>query len=29
MADNRTWDQEDKWWEQNFSSRPYAAGRTL
>ena len=28
MADNRTWDQEDKWWEQNFSSRPYAAGRT-
>ena len=29
MADNRNWDQEDKWWEQNFNSRPYAAGRTL
>jgi hypothetical protein len=28
MADNRTWDQEDKWWEQSFSSRPYASGRT-
>ena len=27
MADNRTWDQEDKWWEQNFSARPYATGR--
>jgi hypothetical protein len=28
MAGNKTWDQEDKWWEQNFSSRPYATGRT-
>ena len=28
MAENRTWTQEDKWWEQNFSSRPYASGRT-
>jgi hypothetical protein len=28
MADSRTWAQEDKWWEQNFSSRPYASGRT-
>jgi hypothetical protein len=27
MAENRTWAQEDKWWEQNFISRPYAAGR--
>jgi hypothetical protein len=27
MADNRTWAQEDRWWEQNFSSRPYASGR--
>jgi hypothetical protein len=28
MADKHTWAQEDKWWEQNFSSRPYASGRT-
>ena len=28
MADNRTWDQEDRLWEQNFSSRPYASGRS-
>jgi len=28
MADNRTWDQEDLWWQENFSSRPYAAGYT-
>ena len=28
MADNRTWDQEDQWWQENFSSRPYAAGYT-
>ena len=28
MADRRTWDQEDRWWEQNFSSRPYASGRS-
>ncbi|MBA3497654.1 MAG: hypothetical protein H0T86_11165 [Gemmatimonadales bacterium] len=27
MADKRTWDQEDKWWEQNFSTRPYASDR--
>ena len=26
MADNRTWDQEDLWWKENFKSRPYAAG---
>ena len=28
MADTRTWDQEDRWWEQNFTSRPYASGRS-
>ena len=28
MADNRTWDQEDLWWKENFNSRPYAAGYT-
>jgi hypothetical protein len=28
MATNRSWDQEDRWWEQNFSTRPYAAGRS-
>jgi hypothetical protein len=28
MTDNRTWDQEDQWWKQNFGSRPYAAGFT-
>jgi hypothetical protein len=28
MADRGTWDQEDRWWEQNFSSRPYASGRS-
>jgi hypothetical protein len=27
MADREAWDQEDLWWEQNFSSRPYASGR--
>ena len=27
MAETRKWAQEDKWWEQNFNSRPYAAGR--
>lgn len=27
MADYRTWDQEDIWWRDNFSSRPYATGR--
>lgn len=24
---NRTWMEEDLWWEQEFPSRPYAAGR--
>jgi hypothetical protein len=28
MADMRTWDQEDLWWRDNFSTRPYATGRT-
>jgi hypothetical protein len=28
MADNRTWDQEDLWWQENFTSRPYSAGYT-
>ena len=28
MADMRTWDQEDLWWRDNFSARPYATGRT-
>lgn len=28
MADRNNWDQDDKWWEQNFTARPYAAGRT-
>jgi hypothetical protein len=23
----RTWDEEDLWWQNNFASRPYAAGR--
>jgi hypothetical protein len=27
MADNSTWDVEDRWWEQNFNARPYATGR--
>ncbi|MBA3344733.1 MAG: hypothetical protein H0T44_05445 [Gemmatimonadales bacterium] len=27
MADRNSWDQEDSWWENNFSSRPYATGR--
>ncbi len=27
MESRKTWDQEDKWWEQNFASRPYASGR--
>jgi hypothetical protein len=26
MPDDRTWDQEDLWWQENFNSRPYAAG---
>lgn len=28
MADTRTWNDEDRWWRDNFSSRPYATGRT-
>lgn len=28
MADQSSWDQEDRWWRQNFSSRPYASGRS-
>ena len=28
MADNMIWDQEDLWWQENFKSRPYAAGYT-
>lgn len=28
MADFNTWDQEDRWWQQNFASRPYASGRS-
>jgi hypothetical protein len=27
MADTTNWDQENRWWEQNFVDRPYAAGR--
>ena len=27
MATNRTWNDEDNWWRDNFSSRPYATGR--
>jgi hypothetical protein len=27
MAQNRTWIDEDRWWQENFSSRPYASGR--
>jgi hypothetical protein len=23
-----TWDQEERWWRDNYSTRPYAAGRT-
>lgn len=26
MADFQTWDAEDKWWRENYSSRPYASG---
>lgn len=28
MAEMKQWDQEDQWWRQNYSSRPYATGRT-
>ena len=27
MATNRSWNEEDSWWRNNFSSRPYATGR--
>ena len=27
MTQNRTWNDEDNWWRNNFSSRPYATGR--
>ena len=27
MADNKTWNDEDSWWRNNFNSRPYATGR--
>ena len=27
MAQNRTWTDEDNWWRNNYSSRPYATGR--
>lgn len=28
MAFNRSWDDEDIWWRDNFSARPYSTGRT-
>jgi len=28
MAQDRTWNEEDNWWRNNFSSRPYAAGQS-
>ena len=28
MTDFNTWDQEDTWWRNNFTSRPYATGRS-
>ncbi len=27
MADIRNWDQEDIWWSDNYTTRPYATGR--
>jgi hypothetical protein len=27
MTQNKTWNDEDNWWRNNFSSRPYATGR--
>ena len=27
MATNKTWNDEDSWWRDNFNSRPYATGR--
>lgn len=26
MARDPSWDEEDRWWRENFASRPYAAG---
>src|SRR4051794_27829318 len=26
MAEKKSWDQEDRWWRENFSGRPYATG---
>src|SRR5258705_156305 len=28
MPDNTSWDQEDRWWRNNYETRPYATGRT-
>jgi len=28
MANINSWNDEDSWWQSNFSSRPYAGGRT-
>src|SRR5215207_8018426 len=28
MAQDRTWIDEDEWWRSNYSSRPYATGRS-
>ena len=27
MAFDKTWDQEDSWWRENYGGRPYATGR--
>ena len=27
MTQNKTWNDEDNWWRNNFTSRPYATGR--
>jgi hypothetical protein len=27
MATNKAWNDEDNWWRDNFSTRPYATGR--
>jgi len=28
MAGMNSWDQEDRWWRENYLSRPYASGRS-
>ena len=28
MPDTTNWDQEDRWWQKNYETRPYATGRT-